>query len=216
MKAIVVRYPGSCDVDDLVLAFKNVGFNVEVMNFWENKELECDLVVIPGGASYGDYLRPGALSVFDDISKKVKDFAESGGVVLGIGNGFQILVENGLLPGGFLPNYPSGYVCGYVEVTVENNKTLFTSDYEECESLLVPISCKFGRYVKTSDVKVIFRFKEDLIGSDERIAGVCNKKGNVLGIIFHPERMMKGFIQGEKALKIFESIYRNLKKKTGE
>lgn len=227
MKFGVVVFPGSnCD-DDMVDALENLG--QKVVKLWhKEKNLQgCDFIVLPGGFSYGDYLRTGAIARFSPIMSEIVDFAEKGGFVLGICNGFQILTEAGLLPGVLLKNTSQKYICKNVFIRPQNDDTLITYKLPRKKAYKIPIAHGEGRfYAPEKDLQeilangqVIFRYCDENgeitkeanpNGSLENIAGICNKKGNVMGMMPHPERAsnaLLGNTDGEFLLKsIIETI----------
>ncbi len=218
MKAAVVVYPGSnCD-RDTYHALKLTGFDVDYAYFFD-QDLSFegyDLVVLPGGFSYGDYLRPGAVAARENISRKVKEFAENGGLLLGICNGFQVLMEMGLLPGALLQNEKGKFICRWVDLVVEDNTTPFTLAFKKGEKIRLPIAHGFGRYVKVGEPRVVFRYRENVNGSDEKIAGVASESGNILGLMPHPERASEEILGGEDGRKVFLSIAEYLESRGAE
>jgi phosphoribosylformylglycinamidine synthase len=192
----VVRFPGSCDEVDAVIACEQQG---EAEILWHgDRDLEgVDAVVVPGGFSYGDYLRVGAIAQFSPVMEAVAEFAREGGPVLGICNGFQVLCEAGLLPGALLPNTELRFVCRQVDVEVVNAETPFTRACEQGQILSIPVKHTTGRYYAPDDQlaameargQVVFRYHEDHNpnGSANGIAGVSNAAGNVVGLMPHPE-----------------------------
>jgi len=186
----VLQFPGSCDERDALHACEVVGGEARMI-WHDDAELpDVDAVVLPGGFSYGDYLRCGAIARFSPATGAVCDFAERGGLVLGICNGFQVLCEAGLLPGVLLRNESLRFVCRDVALRVERADTLFTSRCEPGQTIVVPVKHGDGRYVPPPDLdpaQVVLRYVENPNGSVDDIAGVCNKRGNVLGLMPHPE-----------------------------
>jgi len=204
-------------------------FNQDTSFLWHKDTSlnDVDVVILPGGFSYGDYLRCGAIAKFSPIMKEVIAFARDGGVVIGICNGFQILCEAGLLPGALLKNECLTFVCKFVDVRVENNKSIFTSLCHEGEVLHIPIAHGEGNYFVDDETlrkleskkQIIFRYceKDGSItsnanpnGSLSNIAGIMNETGNVMGMMPHPERAsdpILGYIDGQK---IFKSIIQSL------
>jgi phosphoribosylformylglycinamidine synthase subunit PurQ / glutaminase len=186
----VVRFPGSCDEVDAQGAASRFG---EAELLWHrDRDLKgVDAVVIPGGFSYGDYLRVGAIARFSPVMEAVAEFAREGGPVLGICNGFQVLCEARLLPGALLPNAGLRFVCRQVEVVVENAATPFTRDAQEGDRLSIPVKHTTGRYYAPDPdgVNVVFRYApgHNPNGSVADIAGVANQAGNVVGLMPHPE-----------------------------
>jgi phosphoribosylformylglycinamidine synthase I len=197
MKFGIVVFPGTnCD-RDLADAVR-LHLKEEAVFLWhQDTDLRnVDCVLLPGGFSYGDYLRSGALARFSPIMESVRTFAEKGGLVLGICNGFQILTEARLLPGALRRNTSLQFQCEHVELTIENNQTRFTSLYQPGQTVTLPIAHAEGNFYAEPDViarlednhQVVFRYVKDVNGSVNRIAGICNKRGNVLGMMPHPER----------------------------
>jgi phosphoribosylformylglycinamidine synthase len=185
----VVTFPGTCDDVDARLAASKVG---EAVQLWHaDPDLHgVDAVVIPGGFSYGDYLRVGAIARFAPVMESVVAFARDGGLVLGICNGFQILCEAGLLPGALLPNTSLRFVCRQVDVEVVRTDTPFTSAAQAGQRLSIPAKHTTGRYFgAVPDDQVILRYApgDNPNGSQDDIAGVCNEGRNVLGLMPHPE-----------------------------
>ncbi|ABB14844.1 phosphoribosylformylglycinamidine synthase subunit PurQ [Carboxydothermus hydrogenoformans] len=223
MKFGVVVFPGSnCDADCFHV-LKNV-FGRETVYIWHKEDnFDVDCIVLPGGFSYGDYLRAGAIARFSPVMKKVVEFANAGGLVIGICNGFQILLEAGLLPGAMLRNKSINFRCHDVYLRVENNNTPFTSKAHEGQVLKIPIAHGEGNYYCEPDTlkkliangQVVFRYcnsrgevTEDANpnGSLYNIAGIINEKGNVLGMMPHPERCSENILGGEDGRVIWESI----------
>jgi len=192
----VVRFPGSCDEVDAVLACEQQG-EAEILWHGDRDLKGVDAVVVPGGFSYGDYLRVGAIAQFSPVMESVAEFARDGGPVLGICNGFQVLCEAGLLPGALLPNTELRFLCRQVDVEVVNAGTPFTSVCEQGQVLSIPVKHTTGRYYAPDDTlaemeaagQVVFRYVESWNpnGSVRDIAGVSNRAGNVVGLMPHPE-----------------------------
>ena len=218
MKAGIVVFPGSnCD-RDMLHVFSDV-FKVEAKLFWHSKGLpkNLDAVILPGGFTYGDRLRAGAIAAHSPVISDIKKMAEKGLPVLGVCNGFQILVETGLLPGALLKNNSLHFMCKWTNLIVENNKTPFTKKLKIHQRIPIPIANGEGRYyanAKTIDSlkknnQIVFRYTEDINGSSDRIAGVCNKEGNVVGMMPHPERGAESQINPTDSTtcsRIFESL----------
>jgi phosphoribosylformylglycinamidine synthase len=203
----VVRFPGSCDDIDALHAAQRVG---EAVLLWHaDHDLQgVDAVVIPGGFSYGDYLRAGAIARFAPVMEQVIEFAREGGLVLGICNGFQVLCEAGLLPGALLPNLSLKFVFRQVELDVVDPDTPFTRVCAERERLSIPVKHTTGRYYTPEPVRVVLRYApgQNPNGSQEDIAGVGNQAGNVFGLMPHPEHAVDPLTGSTDGLKIFESI----------
>ena len=188
----------------------------EVDYVWHDRENldEYDAILLPGGFSYGDYLRCGAISRFANAMKAVQKAAEQGKPILGVCNGFQILVESGLLPGALIRNENLKFMCRTVQLRVENNETMFTSQYEKDEVINIPIAHGEGNYYcdevtlkqLEKNNQIAFRYVENPNGSVSDIAGIVNEKGNVLGMMPHPERAVDELLGGAEGLKVFQSI----------
>jgi phosphoribosylformylglycinamidine synthase len=207
----VVRFPGSCDDVDALLAARRVG---EAVVLWHaDRDLQgVDAVIVPGGFSYGDYLRPGAIARFAPIMATVAEFARDGGLVLGICNGFQVLCEAGLLPGALLPNVSLRFVCRQVRLEVVNEYTPFTRACPLGEVLSIPVKHTTGRYHPPAhglaDTQVVLRYAagSNPNGSERDIAGVSNAAGNVFGLMPHPEHAVDPLTGSSDGLAIFESM----------
>ena len=219
MKFAVIVFPGSnCDVDMYHAIKDALGEEVEyVWHSADNLE-QYDGILLPGGFSYGDYLRCGAIARFSNIMSEVIKAAEAGKPVLGVCNGFQILVEAGLLPGALHRNNGLKFICRDVQLKVENNESMFTTGYEKNEIITVPIAHGEGNYycdeATLAELKennqIIFTYAgENPNGSLENIAGITNKQGNVLGMMPHPERAVEALLGNTDGLKIFQSIVKN-------
>ncbi len=205
----VVTYPGSQDDRDALWALS--ALDAEAVAVWhEDSELPAlDAVVLPGGFSYGDYLRCGAIARFSPATAAVCGFAERGGLVLGICNGFQILCEAGLLPGALLRNESLRFVCRDVPLRVERADTPFTSRCELGGTIVVPVKHGDGRYVPPPDLdpmQIVFRYLDNPNGSVEDIAGVCNADGNVLGLMPHPEHAVDPLLGSADGALILASL----------
>jgi phosphoribosylformylglycinamidine synthase len=216
MKFAVLVFPGSnCDLDMFHAIKDELGEEVEYV-WHDTKDLSgFDGILLPGGFSYGDYLRCGAIAQFSNVMNEVKKAAEAGKPVLGICNGFQILTEAGLLPGALLRNKNLKFMCRTVELTVENNETMFTSGYTNKEVIQVPIAHGEGNYTCDAETlaslkannQIVFTYTTDNPnGSVENIAGIVNERGNVLGMMPHPERAVHELIGGTDGLALFKSI----------
>jgi len=216
MKFAVLVFPGSnCDLDMFHAIKDELGEEVEYV-WHDTKDLSgFDGILLPGGFSYGDYLRCGAIAQFSNVMNEVKKAAEAGKPVLGICNGFQILTEAGLLPGALLRNKNLKFMCRTVELTVENNETMFTSGYSNKEVIKVPIAHGEGNYTCDAETlaslkannQIVFTYTTDNPnGSVENIAGIVNERGNVLGMMPHPERAVHELIGGTDGLALFKSI----------
>jgi phosphoribosylformylglycinamidine synthase len=188
-------YPGSNDDHDALWAL--AALDAEAVPVWHGEpELpELDAVVLPGGFSYGDYLRCGAIARFSPATAAVRDFAEAGGLVLGICNGFQVLCEAGLLPGVLLRNESLRFICRDVRLTVERDDLPFTARCTQGQRLVIPVKHGDGRWFAPPDLvaeleanrQIVLRYAEPCNGSVDDVAGVCNERGNVMGLMPHPE-----------------------------
>ena len=224
MKAAVIRFPGSnCD-EDAFHAVADVLGHDAVYSWHKEHDLQgADLVVLPGGFSYGDYLRPGAIARFSPIMREVVDFAKRGGPVLAICNGFQIACEAGLLPGALLRNASLRFVSAPVHLRVESVATQFTNDYHINQVLRVPVAHGDGRFTADPDTlariegegQVVFRYvsptgdavpSANPTGSLRNIAGIVNASGNVLGMMPHPERAMEPEMGSTDGKALFTSV----------
>lgn len=218
MKFAVIVFPGSnCDTD----CFHAVrdGLNQEVDYVWhKNDDLsKYDVIMLPGGFSYGDYLRAGAIARFSPIMGAVRKAADEGKYIIGICNGFQILTEAGLLPGTLRKNEGLKFICKTVSLIVENDKTPFTLRLKKGQEIRIPVAHGEGNYYVDNETledmkknnQIVFRYKEDINGSIERIAGVVNKRGNVLGMMPHPERASDLVLGNTDGLYILGSIIDN-------
>ena len=207
MKFGVVRFPGSCDDIDALQAAQRVG---DATLLWHaERDLHgVDAVIVPGGFSYGDYLRAGAIARFAPVMEEVAEFARAGGIVLGICNGFQVLCEAGLLPGALLPNVSLKFVFRQVELEVVDADTPFTRACTEGDRLSIPVKHTTGRYYTPDAVHVVLRYASahNPNGSQDDIAGVSNEAGNVFGLMPHPEHAVDPLTGSPDGLKIFESI----------
>ncbi|MDD9149722.1 phosphoribosylformylglycinamidine synthase subunit PurQ [Sporolactobacillus sp. CQH2019] len=216
MKTAVIVFPGSnCD-QDMYYAIKD-GLGEEAEYVWhaETSLDGFDAVMIPGGFSYGDYLRSGAIARFAGIMPAVVRAAGEGKPVLGVCNGFQILLEAGLLPGAMLKNKHLKFICETVNLRVENNRTLFTSLYKEGEIIRIPIAHGEGNYYCDDETlrelrdqqRIVFTYAgENPNGSRAAIAGIVNRNGNVLGMMPHPERAADVLLGSDDGLRLFQSI----------
>jgi phosphoribosylformylglycinamidine synthase subunit PurQ / glutaminase len=224
MKFGVVVFPGSnCD-HDAFYAIGNV-LHKPVEFIWHQSQdlASCDAVILPGGFAYGDYLRTGAIARFSPVMKSVEKFANTGGMVLGICNGFQILLEAGLLPGAMMRNSGLRYICRHVHIRVEQTDTPFTNAAQRSQILTIPIAHNDGNYTcdeaTLADLEknrqVVFRYTtpdgaDDAAGnpngSMNNIAGICNRERNVAGLMPHPERAVESALGSDDGLVVFKSM----------
>ncbi|MBT8415621.1 MAG: phosphoribosylformylglycinamidine synthase subunit PurQ [Boseongicola sp.] len=215
MKAAVLVFPGSnCD-RDLAVAFRNAGCDVKMV--W-HKDTSLpdgvDIVGIPGGFSFGDYLRCGAIAARSPIVAALKSHVERGGHALGICNGFQVLVETGLLPGALIRNAGLKFICKPVGLSVETTSSDFTNAYSKGQTVTYPVAHHDGNYIATPDTlaalndedRVAFRYLDDINGSVENIAGILSENRRVLGLMPHPERAADPALGGKDGADLFRSL----------
>ena len=216
MKSAVIVFPGSnCD-RDLIVALRDVTGRDPALVWHRETELPSglDLIGVPGGFSYGDYLRSGAMAANSPVMRAVKVAADRGVSVLGICNGFQILTEAGMLPGALMRNSTISFVCRDVDLKVENSQSAFTSRYDAGEEIRIPVAHHDGNYTADEatldrlegDGRIAFRYSGEVNGSARDIAGIVNDKGNVLGMMPHPERMIESAHGGTDGRRIFEGL----------
>jgi phosphoribosylformylglycinamidine synthase subunit PurQ / glutaminase len=224
MKFGVIIFPGSnCD-HDAYWTIQQVAKQPVTFLWHESHDLEnCDAVIVPGGFAYGDYLRTGAIAKFSPVMESVRKFAAGGGLVLGICNGFQILCESALLPGALMRNVGLKYICKPVQVRVENAETAFTNACAQGEVLTIPIGHMEGNYYCDPPTleelrqgnRIVFRYSmpggeisplANPNGSLENIAGICNRDGNVVGMMPHPERSAEVELGCTDGMKVFQSM----------
>jgi len=228
MKFGVVIFPGSnCDRDCYWAVSRVLGQEAKYLWYQERDLSDLDCVILPGGFSFGDYLRAGALVRFSPVMEAVREYASRGGLVIGICNGFQILLEAGLLPGAMMRNRNLRFICEYVHIRVERTDTPFTCLFKEGEVLKIPIAHMEGNYFADeatlaglkANNQVVFRYcspegdvseEYNPNGSLENIAGICNEAGNVLGMMPHPERCCEALLGSEDGRRIFQSIVSHL------
>ncbi len=216
MRFAVIVFPGSnCDIDMYHAIKDELGEEVEYVWHTESDLSQFDAILLPGGFSYGDYLRCGAIARFSNIMEAVIKAADEGKPVLGVCNGFQVLLESGLLPGAMKRNNNLKFMCRPVDLEVVNNNTMFTSGYEQSEIISVPIAHGEGNYECDDETlkeleennRIVFRYHgTNPNGSKADIAGIINEKGNVLGMMPHPERAVDELLGSADGLKLFQSI----------
>ena len=220
MRAAVIQFPGSnCDRDMAVAIRDITGADTSLV--WHRESVlpsGLDLIAIPGGFSYGDYLRSGAMAARSPVMQAVIAAAGRGVPVLGVCNGFQILTEAGLLPGALMRNAGIRFVCRTVSLTVENSQSMFTSGYSAGEKIHIPVAHHDGNFFADDatldrlegEGRVAFRYAEPVNGSARNIAGVLNDAGNVLGMMPHPERMIEAMQGGSDGRRLFEGLIREI------
>jgi phosphoribosylformylglycinamidine synthase subunit PurQ / glutaminase len=224
MKFGIVTFPGSnCDYDAFQAVTEILGEEATYLWHKDHDLQGSDVIILPGGFSYGDYLRAGAIARFSPIMQEVAAHAKAGGPVLGICNGFQIACEAGLLPGALMRNSHLQFVSAEVRIRVENDDTMFTNLYDHGEILRMPVAHGDGRYVASADVldeleaegRVVFRYADadggisadaNPNGSERNIAGIISESGNVLGMMPHPERACSPLLGSNDGVRLLESI----------
>jgi phosphoribosylformylglycinamidine synthase len=228
MKFGIVVFPGSnCDHDAYHASKQIMGQDAHFIWHKDSSLGGADVIILPGGFSYGDYLRTGAIARFSPVMKEVVRFAKTGGTVIGICNGFQILLEAGMLPGVMLRNSSLKFVCKFIQLKVENAATRFTSECEVGDVLRIPIAHGDGNYFASREIveslqengQIVFRYcseagdiddESNPNGSLSNIAGIINKEGNVLGMMPHPERAVELSLGSADGKKIFQSMIESL------
>jgi phosphoribosylformylglycinamidine synthase I len=218
VKFAVIVFPGSnCDVDMYHAIKDELGEQVEYV--WHDTQSldEFDAILLPGGFSYGDYLRTGAIARFSNVMKEVVKAAEAGKPILGVCNGFQILLEAGLLPGAMRRNESLSFICKQVQLKVENNQTMFTGEFLQGQIITIPVAHGEGNYYCDEETleklkanrQIVFTYEQNPNGSLADIAGIVNEKGNVLGMMPHPERAVDELLGGADGIKMFQSIVKH-------
>lgn len=220
MGVAILQFPGTNCEQDVAYAYRNIGVDVEIV--WhkcENLPSHTTLVVVPGGFSYGDYLRSGAIAMFSPIMRAVEQFAKNGGCVLGICNGFQILCEARLLPGALKRNKKLHFIHQWQTLCVCSNDNMLLCDYSPNCSISLPIAHADGSYFidevglekLEQNNQILLRYQNDVNGSIARIAGVCNEGRNVFGLMPHPERAIESILGGIDGLAMLKALYQNTK-----
>ncbi len=215
MKFGVVVFPGSnCD-RDVAYVTRDILSQPTRMVWHQDTDIsDIDVVILPGGFSYGDYLRCGAIARFSPVMSSVIAHAQKGKFVLGICNGFQVLTESGLLPGALIKNRDLHFICDRVPLLVERNDLPWTQGYQNGEQIILPVAHGEGQFYASEKTlaeleqnnQVVFRYGENLNGSLRDIAGICNRDGNVLGMMPHPERATEAMLGNTDGLKLFEGL----------
>lgn len=220
LRAAVITFPGSnCDRDMAVAIEAATG--TASLRVWHGEAQlpeRLDFIALPGGFSYGDYLRSGAMAARSPIMRAVIKAAEAGVAVLGVCNGFQVLTESGLLPGALMRNASQNFICRTVPLKVENNRSIFTHGYAAGQQIRIPVAHHDGNFFADEETldrlegegRVAFRYAEPCNGSRRDIAGVLNAKGNVLGMMPHPERAIEDALGSSDGRALFESVVASL------
>ncbi|MFC7063252.1 phosphoribosylformylglycinamidine synthase subunit PurQ [Halobacillus seohaensis] len=215
MKFAVVVFPGSnCDRDMFFAITEALGEEADLVWYQEADLSAYDAILLPGGFSYGDYLRSGAIASTSGVIEQIREAADAGKPILGVCNGFQVLLEMGLLAGAMLPNKHLKFMCHYETLTVKNARTMFTHHYEDQEEIDIPIAhgdgnyyCDESTYQELQDNdQIAFTYKNNPNGSVADIAGITNVQGNVLGMMPHPERAVDSLVGTKDGLRLFQSI----------
>ncbi|GJL50061.1 phosphoribosylformylglycinamidine synthase subunit PurQ [Candidatus Nitrospira salsa] len=233
MNVGIITFPGSnCDRDCYHVVSEVLGYQANLIWHRETSLSKVDVVILPGGFSYGDYLRTGAIARFSPIMESINQFASKGGIVLGICNGFQILLEAGLLPGAMLRNTHLSFICQDIYIKVENAETTFTNEYASEQVLKIPIAHAEGNYYADpltlsalhDHAQIVFRYcdaqgnvsaEANPNGSLENIAGIRNEAGNVLGMMPHPERCAEDVFGNTDGVALFSSLRHALNQMVG-
>jgi len=219
MKFAVIVFPGSnCDYDAYYVIKQHLSMQVDFIWHKDSDLSDYDCIIIPGGFSYGDYLRAGAIARFSKIMDAIKVEAKKGKAIIGICNGFQILVESGLLPGALITNDTTNFISKSVKLKVFNNNSLFTELYKKNQIITMPIAHKQGNYFADSELlkqlednnQIAFKYLDNPNGSKLNIAGILNNKKNILGMMPHPERASELLLGSNDGLEIFQSIVSKL------
>ena len=219
-QSAVITFPGSnCD-RDMAVAIEKITGRAPYRVWHREVDLPegVDFIALPGGFSYGDYLRSGAMAARSPIMRAIVEAAESGVTVLGVCNGFQVLTESGLLDGALMRNASQNFICRTVSLIVENNQSVFTKQYGTTRKIKIPVAHHDGNFFAEEDVlnrleaegQIAFRYDEECNGSRRNIAGVLNERGNVLGMMPHPERAIEDVLGSSDGKPLFESIMANL------
>jgi len=225
MKFAVIVFPGSnCDIDCFKAVEDTVGQSVDYVFHTATDLSAYDAILVPGGFSYGDYLRCGAIAQFAPVMAEVRKAAEAGKFILGICNGFQILTEARLLPGALIRNNSLKFRCHQVDLVVENTKTAFTNQYAQGDVINIPIAHGEGSYFVDDETleslkknnQIVFRYAGDNPnGSVDNIAGVCNEAGNVVGMMPHPERAVAEILGSADGVRMFTSVLNAWRERNG-
>ena len=219
MKCAVIVFPGSnCDYDAYYVMKHHLNIEVDFIWHKDSDLTSYDFIIIPGGFSYGDYLRAGAIARFSKIMNAIKSEAQKGKAVIGICNGFQILVESGLLPGALITNNSTNFISKSIQLEVVNNNSFFTNHFEKKQIIQMPIAHKQGNYFANDDLlkelqdndQIAFKYVDNPNGSKLDIAGIFNNQKNILGMMPHPERASEALLGSDGGLNIFKSIISKL------
>ncbi len=218
MKFAVIIFPGSnCDYDAYYVIKKQLHVHVDFIWHQDSNLKQYDCIIIPGGFSYGDYLRAGAIARFSKIMKAIQEESKKGKAIIGICNGFQILVESGMLPGALITNNSTRFISKQVYLKTSNTNSIFTKKYNKNEVINMPMAHKQGNYFADSELlkklksnnQIAFQYLENPNGSCDDIAGIFNSDKNILGMMPHPERASEFLLGSNDGIKIFESMLSN-------
>lgn len=223
MRFAVVVFPGTSGEQEVYNVLQAMGEQAEFVNHHTQSLEKYDAIILPGGFSYGDYLRSGAIAKQTPIIDQINEAANRGKLILGLGNGFQILLESNLLPGAMLPNEGKKFKCFFTKLVVENNETAFTSDYQAQQQINLPIAHETGNYycdaetLKMLEAKrqIVFRYQNNPNGSTNDIAGIINSQGNVLGMMPRPERATEDLLGSKDGSMLFTSIVKGWRDSNG-
>lgn len=211
MRTAVIQFPGTNCERDVVEALEHLGGEAEVVWHRETDLAGFDGVILPGGFAHGDYLRTGAIARFSPVMAEVERMADAGAPVVGICNGFQILCEAGMLPGAFIANRDLAFICRFVEVEVTDTGTVLTAAAEPGQVISIPLNSYEGNWVDPSGRgRVVMRYVDDPNGSQQGAAAVANERGNVVGVMPHPERGVAGLLGSDDGSTLLQGFLRSL------
>jgi phosphoribosylformylglycinamidine synthase subunit PurQ / glutaminase len=214
MKAGVIVFPGSNCEHDAVHALRSLGAEAELVWHRETDLSGLEGIIIPGGFAHGDYLRTGAIARFSPVMAEVGRMADAGAPVVGICNGFQVLCEAGMLPGGFIANRDLAFICRFVEVEVVDNDTVLTASAMPGQRLRIPLNSYEGNFVDPGgQARVVVRYVDDPNGAQDRAAAVANAAGNVVGIMPHPERAIEDVLGSSDGIVLLDGFVASLAKR---
>lgn len=224
MKWAVIDFPGSSGTEDILYVLRTLLKEQAEGVWYKDADLSgYDVIILPSGASYGDYLRSGAIASVTPAVKALREEREKGKLICGIGNGFQILLEAGFLPGAVRRNRLLKFVCAKATLVVKNNDTPFTNQYEKNQTVTIPVAHQYGNYVCDSETRkqleennqIVFQYQDEINGSMEQIAGIVSEDKRVLGLMPHPERASESVIGSTDGLTLFQSIIHHWREEHG-